>query len=146
MIGAVELRSGASTEERVVRDLVLDFIEAFNRGDVEAMIAFCDPAVELHTMRGLRKGHEGARQVFTREPGGVQPALALDRVFAKGAGGGDVVAFVTRQWRWAEDGSVATEPEEIAFRFERRGGRVLRWQPFADRAEALRAGGFVPPA
>jgi hypothetical protein len=36
--------------------------------------------------------------------------------------------------------------EAVAFLFERRRGWVLSWRPFADRSEALRAGGFSAPA
>jgi hypothetical protein len=49
----------------------------------------------------------------------------------------------SRKWCWAEDGSPAGEPEEVAFLFERRDNKVLRWRPFADRAEALQVGGFA---
>jgi ketosteroid isomerase-like protein len=128
-------------------DLAQSFIDAFNDGDVEAMIALMDPEVELHTMRGLRRGHEEARLALARKPGGVQPELALDQAHERQAPSDPecrvALDLVTRRWRWAEDGSPAGEPEEVAFLFEHRAGKVLSWRPFLDRAEGLRAGGFL---
>jgi limonene-1,2-epoxide hydrolase len=139
MILAMEPHGATGNDAISVHDSVEGFIDAFNDGDVEAMIGFLDPEVELHTMRGLCRGHDGARTALTREPGGVQPALRLDEIhLSEACGGTAVLAFVTRQWRWVEDGSAAGEPEEMAFLFERRNGKVSSWRPFADRDEGQR--------
>jgi ketosteroid isomerase-like protein len=55
--------SGANVE------LVREFIDAFNRGDVDTMFAALDPEVELHewpTAPGAQsfRGQEGARQAL----------------------------------------------------------------------------------
>ena len=39
------------------------------------------PEVELHAMRGLRKGPEAARIWATRKPGGVQQEIELEQLY-----------------------------------------------------------------
>jgi limonene-1,2-epoxide hydrolase len=126
-----------------VVDPVREFIRAFNERDLDGFVAVLDPAVELHSMKGLRKGREAARLWATRAPGGVQQTIELEALYEEGleGGGGRAVALVRRVWRWAEDDSLASV-DELAWAFELREGRVLSWRPHEDRAEALRAGGF----
>lgn len=125
------------------RDPVREFIRAFNERDLEAFVELLDPEVELHSMKGLRKGREAARVWATRAPGGVQQTVELEELYEEGleSGGGRAVALIRRIWHWDEDGSRAGE-DEMAWLFELRDGRVRSWRPFEDRAEALRAGGF----
>lgn len=124
-------------------DPVREFIRAFNERDLDAFVAVCDPAVELHSMKGLRKGREAARLWATRAPGGVQQTIELEQLYEDGleGGGGHAVALIRRVWHWAEDGSEAGV-EEMAWGFRLREGRVREWRPYEDRREALRAGGF----
>jgi ketosteroid isomerase-like protein len=124
-------------------DPVREFIRSFNEGDLDAFVDVLDPEVEIHSMRGLRKGVEAARLWATRASGGVQQTIALDELYEEGleSGGGVAVALVTRRWRWAEDGSPAGV-DEMAWLFELRRGRIRSWRPFEDRAQALHAGGF----
>jgi hypothetical protein len=124
-------------------DPVREFIRAFNERDLEAFVEVLDPAVELHSGRGLRKGIEAARVWAKREPGGVQQTIELEELYEEGleGGGGTAVALIRRAWHWEEDGAAAGE-DEMAWRFELRERRVLSWWPYEDRAEALRAGGF----
>jgi ketosteroid isomerase-like protein len=124
-------------------DPVREFIRAFNERDLDGFVAVLDPEVELHSMRGLRKGREAARLWATRPPGGVQQTIELEQLYEEGleGGGGRAVALIRRVWHWDEDGSPAGE-EEMAWVFELRDGRVLGWRPREDRAEALRAAGF----
>jgi ketosteroid isomerase-like protein len=119
-------------------DPVRRFIEAFNAGDLDGFVSVLDPDVEIHSMRGLRKGVEAARMWATRAPGGVQQTIVLERLYEDAD---RAVALIVRRWHWAEDGSAAGE-DEMAWLFELREGRVRSWRPFEDRAEALRAGGF----
>jgi ketosteroid isomerase-like protein len=121
-----------------VSDPVREFIRAFNEGDLDAFVAVLDPDVELHSMRGLRKGVEAARLWATREPGGVQQTIELEELYEDSDA---AVALIRRRWRWAEDDSPAGE-DQMAWLFELRGGRVLSWRPFEDRRKALHAGGF----
>jgi ketosteroid isomerase-like protein len=124
-------------------DPVREFIRAFNERDLDAFVAVLDPEVELHSMKGLRRGVGAARRWATRAPGGVQQTIELEQLYEEGTegGGGTAVALIRRVWRWAEDGSPAGE-DEMAWLFELREHRVRSWRPFEDRAEALRAGGF----
>lgn len=124
-------------------DPVREFIRAFNEKDLEAFVAVLDPEVEIHSMKGLRRGVEAARRWATRAPGGVQQTIELEQLYEDGTegGGGRAVALIRRVWRWDEDGSHAGT-DEMAWLFELREHRVRSWRPFEDRADALRAGGF----
>jgi hypothetical protein len=126
-------------------DPVREFIRAFNERDLDAFVAVLDPEVELHSMRGLRKGLEAARLWATRAPGGTQQTIVLEELREDGTegGGGRAVALIRRCWRWEEDGSHAGE-DEMAWLFELRDHKVRSWRPFEDRGEALRAAGFRP--
>jgi limonene-1,2-epoxide hydrolase len=124
-------------------DPVREFIRAFNERDLDAFVAVLDSEVELHSMKGLRKGREAARLWATRAPGGVQQTIELEELYEEGleSGGGRAVALIRRVWHWDEDGSHAGE-DKMAWLFELHEGRVRSWRPFEDRAEALRTGGF----
>jgi limonene-1,2-epoxide hydrolase len=127
-----------------VHDPVREFIRAFNERDLDAFVAVLDPEVELHSMRGLRKGREAARVWATRAPGGVQQTIELEQLYEdEAAGSGAAVALIRRRWRWDEDGGEAGV-DEMAWAFELRDGLVLGWRPFDDRGEALRSSGFDP--
>jgi hypothetical protein len=125
-------------------DPVREFVRAFNERDLDAFVAVLDPEVELHAMRGLRKGREAARLWATRPPGGVQQTIELEQLYEDGTegGGGRAVALIKRHWHWEEDDSLAGV-DEMAWFFELRDHRIRSWRPFEDRAEALRAGGFA---
>jgi limonene-1,2-epoxide hydrolase len=123
-------------------DPVREFIRAFNERDLDAFVAVLDPEVELHSMRGLRKGLEAARVWATRRVGGVQQTIELEQLYEdEAAGEGTAVALIRRRWKWEEDGSEAGV-DEMAWLFELRGNRVLGWRPFESRAEAMAAAGF----
>jgi limonene-1,2-epoxide hydrolase len=127
-----------------VIDPVREFIRAFNERDLDAFVAVLDPGVQLHSMRGVRKGVEAARLWATREPGGVQQTIELEQLYEdEAAGDGTAVALIRRRWNWAEDGSEAGF-DAMAWLFELRGNRVLGWRSFEDREEAMRAAGFEP--
>ena len=139
------MRVGQKVQEvpRSLKDPVREFIRAFNERDLDAFVAVLDPEVELHSMRGLRKGRDAARLWATRPPGGVQQTIELERLYEEGleGGGGRAVALIRRVWVWEEDDSPASV-DEMAWAFELRNGRVLSWRPYEDREEALRAAGF----
>ncbi len=125
-------------------DPVREFIRAFNERDLDAFVATLDPEVELHSMKGLVKGREGARRWATRKPGGVQQTIELERLYEEGTdgGGGRAVALIMRRWHWDHDGEFAGE-DEMAWIFELRDHRIRSWRPSEDRAEALRRAGFA---
>jgi limonene-1,2-epoxide hydrolase len=114
-------------------DPVREFIRAFNERDLDAFVAVLDPEVELHSMKGLRKGREAARLWATRRSGGVQQTIELDQLYE---GTDRAVALIRRVWHWDEDGSAAGA-DEMAWFFELRGHLIRGWRPFEDRAAAL---------
>jgi len=124
----------------VTRDAVREFIRGFNERDLEAFVSSLDPEVELHSMKGLRKGREAARVWATRPPGGVQQAIELEQLFEDDteSGGGRALALIRRVWRWEEDGSHAST-DEMAWLFELRNHRIRSWRPFDSRETAWRA-------
>jgi hypothetical protein len=127
----------------VSHDPVREFIRAFNDRDLDGFVAVLDEEVELHSMKGLRKGRDAARMWATRAPGGVQQTIEVDEIFEDDTegGGGRALALIRRVWRWEEDGSHASS-DEMAWLFALRDHRILSWRPFEDRAEALRTAGF----
>jgi limonene-1,2-epoxide hydrolase len=122
------------------RDRVREFIRAFNEKDLDAFVEVLHPEVELHSMKGLRKGVEAARVWATRAPGGVQQTIELEELFEDETegGGGRALALIRRIWRWDEDGSHAST-EEMAWLFELREHRVRSWRPFSDPEDGWRA-------
>ncbi len=117
----------------MIHDPVREFIRAFNERDLDAFVSVLDPEVELHSMKGLRKGREAARMWATRAPGGVQQTIELQELHEDTD---RAVALIRRAWHWDEDGSHAST-EEMAWFFELRDRRIRSWRPFEDRAEAL---------
>jgi limonene-1,2-epoxide hydrolase len=125
------------------RDLeaVRSFIDGFNDQDFDLFLSVLDPEVELHTLKlGRITGHEDARHWATKQPGGLQQHLAIEDLLRSGD---QVVALLRQQWRW-EDGDEIAEENDVAALFTLREARIVRWRPFADRAEALRAAGLKP--
>jgi limonene-1,2-epoxide hydrolase len=127
----------------VIQDPVREFIRAFNERDLDRFVEVLDPEVELHSMKGLRRGRDAARVWASRVPGGVQQTIELEELYEDGteSGGGRAVALIRRVWRWDEDGSAAGV-DEMAWIFELHDHRIRSWRPFDDRAAALDAGGF----
>jgi limonene-1,2-epoxide hydrolase len=118
-----------------IHDPIREFIRAFNERDLDAFVAILDTEVELHSMKGLRKGREAARLWATRPPGGVQQTIEVDELFEDGD---HALALIRRVWRWDEDDSHASS-EEMAWLFELNDHRIRSWRPFDDREEAWRA-------
>jgi hypothetical protein len=114
------------------------FIDTFNSQDLDAFADVLDPEVEIAGGRGMRVGREEARAWATFKPGGVQQKVIVDELRENGD---KVVALTRRQWHWDGTDELASE-DEMAHLFTLRDGLVLRWQPFEDRAEALRTAGL----
>lgn len=121
-------------------DPIRVFIRAFNEGDLDAFVEVLDPDVELHSMKGVRKGREAARVWATRPSGGVQQTIEVDEIFEDDTegGGGRALAMIRRVWRWEEDGSHAST-DEMAWLFALRDHRILSWRPFERRDAAFEA-------
>ena len=127
----------------MIQDPVRKFIRAFNERDLDSFVEVLDPEIELHSMKGLRKGKEAARLWATRASGGVQQTVELEELYEDWmeSGRGSAVALIVRRWHWDEDGSEAGE-DRMAWLFELRDHKVRSWRPFEDRKAALEAGGF----
>ncbi len=69
----------ASTPARV--DPIREFIRAFNERELDAFVEVLHPEVEMHSMKGLLKGTEAARQWATRKRGGVQQTIELEQLY-----------------------------------------------------------------
>jgi limonene-1,2-epoxide hydrolase len=123
----------------VSHDPVREFIRTFNERDLDAFVELLDPEVELHSMKGLRKGRDAARVWATRAPGGVQQTIEVEEIFEDDTegGAGRALALIRRVWRWDENGTPAGE-DEMAWLFELRDHRIRSWRPFEERSEALR--------
>jgi limonene-1,2-epoxide hydrolase len=121
-------------------DSVREFIRAFNERDLDAFVSTLDPEVELHSMKGVRKGVEAARVWATRAPGGVQQTIEVEELFEDDteSGGGRALALIKRAWHWDEDGSAAGE-DEMAWLFRLHDHRIRSWRPYEDREDAWRA-------
>lgn len=123
----------------MIHDPVREFIRAFNERDLDAFVAVLDPEVELHSMKGLRKGRDAARLWATRAPGGVQQTIELEQLIEDGTeSGGRALALIKRIWNWDEDGSPAGE-DSMAWLFELHEHRICGWRPFEEREAAWRA-------
>ena len=124
----------------MIHDPIREFIRAFNERDLDAFVELLDPEVELHSMKGLRKGREAARVWATRPPGGVQQTIEVEEIFEDDTegGGGRALALIRRVWRWDEDGSPAGE-DEMAWLFELHEHRIRGWRPFESREAAWQA-------
>ena len=113
----------------------LEFVRAFNEGDLEAFNEVLHPDVEIHSARGLREGRDAARAWATRSPGGVQQTIETTEARQQGE---RVLLDVERHWHWAEDGSHAAT-DELAWLFGFRDGLIASWRPFEDREAAQAA-------
>jgi ketosteroid isomerase-like protein len=119
-------------------------LDAFNRGDLATWIAVCDPEVENIPPRewpesaGTR-GPEAIWEFFvdgasTWDEGAFEWGELID------AGPDRLVVNQRRQMRGKASGADVTWSYWVVFTF--RGGRVLRFEWFRDRAEALEAAGL----
>ena len=120
--------------ERAVRA----FVDAFNAGDLDALVATLTDDIEIQGSRGLMEGKAEARAWATRKP----PAHLTQRLVLEGTTehGAHVIATVRREWVWRESGEVG-DTHRIFYVATMRGGLIARWAPFEDRAQALEAAG-----
>lgn len=113
----------------------LEFVRAFNAGDLDAFNKVLHPDVEIHSSRGLREGRDAATAWATRAPGGVQQTV---EVSDSSESDSEVLLAIERHWHWDEDGSHAAT-DEMSWLLGFRDGLVSSWRPFEDREEATRA-------
>jgi ketosteroid isomerase-like protein len=128
-------------EENV--ELARTGLEAFNRGDLETVFSLLDPEVvafipvELPN-EGTYYGHDGFRQMLQQwnepwEEFEVEPEDFIAR--------GDHVVVPVRQRARGRGSGIEVEAR-LAYVFEIRNARLVRWELYADRREALRSVGL----
>jgi hypothetical protein len=104
-----------------------------SEGDVEAFSALLDPEVEIHTQRGVRRGHEEAARWARHRFEHLERRYAIDEFQEAG----DVVVALARvQYVWREDDKVGDE-WLLGIVLNLRDGRLLRWRLFDDPIDAL---------
>ena len=126
------------SEENLV--IVQQFADRVNEQDIPGFLALVDPEVEFHTLGGVQRGLEGARRFA--ESNGPQEHYLTHIVHERAFDAGDqVVVFGNIQRRWRETGELGDETR-LGVVFTLRAGKVLRFQAFRDRQQALDAAGL----
>jgi len=121
--------------------VVQQFADRANDHDIPGFLALVDPEVEFHTFRGVERGLEGARRFA--ESGAPQEHYRTHVVHEQAFDAGDqVVVFANIQRRWRETGELGDETK-LGVVFTLRAGKVLRFQVFRDRQQALAAVGLT---
>jgi ketosteroid isomerase-like protein len=113
----------------------LEFVRAFNEGDLDAFNSVLDPNIEIHSSRGVRAGRDAARAWATRAPGGVQQTI---EVTATSENETEVLLTVDRHWHWDVDGGHAAT-DELSWLLGTRDGMICSWRSFEDRQGAEQA-------
>jgi ketosteroid isomerase-like protein len=120
--------------------VVQQFADRVNEQDIPGFLALVDPEVEFHTFRGVERGLEGARRFA--ESNGPQEHYLTHVVHEQAFDAGDqVVVFGNIQRRWRETGELGDETR-LGVVFTLRAGKMLRFQVFRDRQQALAAAGL----
>lgn len=117
-------------------ELARKFIDAFNGRDLDAFVETLHPEVEIHGMRGTRRGRTEAREWATRPPGGVQQTIVVEDMRETED---RVLALIVREWRWDESepgGGELAGTDVMAWLFTFEDGLVREWRPFDNRSEA----------
>ena len=118
--------------------------DAFNRRDVEAVIALSDPDIEIRDIPELPeaqvfRGHEGLRKLLALnwEPW-EQVVVGVERLIEVD---GETVLLLSRnRWTVRESRIDIVQPRGSIFTV--RGGRIVRAQFYADQKLALKAAGI----
>jgi ketosteroid isomerase-like protein len=115
-------------------------VEAFNKRDVEAFIALCDPQIELQstvTVPGgaVYRGHDGVRRWHRDLEDGwgdelrVEPEVYFEL-------GEHTISFHVLHGRGRQSGADVAMPAAHVYRW--RDGLIVYFKGYADKADALR--------
>ena len=81
------------------------FLEAFNRSDVEALVALYEPNAAFSTASGIAVGHDAIREAYRRIlAGGGQMELETRSVLESGDG----LVLLHGAWTFRRDGHVSS--------------------------------------
>ena len=126
-------------------DLARRAIDAFNRRDWDAFLAFMDPDIEFSSRiievegGGPFRGHDGIRQWWEEGLFAVFPDFQAE-IEEVNDFGGLTLARVRQHTQGTEKDAPADQTQWHVS--EWRNGKVLRWQVFVSEAEALEAAGL----
>jgi len=129
--------NGLQQQERANVALVENFVAAFNRRDIDAVMAMFTPDAVYHNLP--TKPVQGGAQIRAVIESFVEPAEALDWEILAIAADGDTV-FAERLDRFVMDGTPVSLP--VTGVFELRAGRIAGWREYFDLATWQRQ---VPP-
>ncbi len=118
-------------------------VQAFNDGDVEAVLAEMHPDVEFIPRRapvqGAFHGHEGIREFFADNAESFDVFhVTLEETRDRGD---RVVGIGTLRIRGKGSGAEAVVPTAVVLTFAQ--GKVVRFEEFGERARALEAAGLA---
>ena len=118
-------------------------VQAFNDGDVEAVLAEMHPDVEFIPRRapvqGAFHGHEGIREFFADN---AESFDVFHVTLEDARDHGDRVAGIgTLRIRGKGSGAEAVVPTAVVLTFAQ--GKVVRFEEFGERARALEAAGLA---
>ena len=125
-------------------DVVRRSNDAFNRRDVETVVALSDPDIEIRDIPELPgsqifRGHEGLRELLALnwEPW-EQVVVGVERLLEVDS---ETVLLLSRnRWTVRESGIDIVQPRGSIFTV--RGGLIVRAQFYADQKLALKAAGI----
>ena len=116
------------------------FTEAFNAGDIDAVIACCDPNVEFHSTfaavgGGIYRGHDGVRKWWLdlKEIWGEELRSDLETLFDVGE---SMLVFTVLRGRGQQSGVDVELPAAMVVRF--RDGLLVKLKGYSHREDALK--------
>jgi uncharacterized protein len=132
-------RSNAASNTELIRQ----GYEAFNRGDLDAVLDLFDPAIEIGVlddglMAGDFRGHDGFRAMLA-ENSEMFDAYRNEPEEIIEANDESIVVVIRSVARGRTSG--AQVEGRLAHLWTLRDGKVIRFQPFRSREDALRAAG-----
>jgi ketosteroid isomerase-like protein len=126
-------------------EIVRAAFDAYLRGDIDAVLAFCDEdivitqAAEVPGVSPQQRGHAGVLEAFSIWPEQWDDFHAdIERVIAHP---GDYVVVATRQRGRGKQSGVEVAME-FTFAFTVRGGKIAEWRIFVGQDQALEAVGL----
>jgi ketosteroid isomerase-like protein len=111
------------------------FFDAYNTGRPAEFLELLDEDVELHTLREVEKGHEGARDWLKKGRGKIAPRLISDRLFDRD----ERVLVLSRLQLRSKASNEVLQEADVACVFDfGEDGRVAKWRMYSDPTEALK--------
>jgi ketosteroid isomerase-like protein len=121
-------------------EVVRVFTEGFNEGDIDAVIACCNPKVEFHSTfaavgGGVYHGHDGIRKWYRdlKEIWGEELRSDLETLFEVGE---NMLVFTVLRGRGQQSGVAVELPAAIVVRL--RDGLLVNLKGYSHREDALK--------